>query len=116
MQQRSQWDAIPEKVSHVDVLKNHGLNCERVDDGYWFVQILLPHDDPFRSGIKNDGTKACMRELWKNINVHGQMSKGWGGGYEHVFRNVKEDELVRWCGFVIEDNVRDGTSNGIHCR
>ena len=52
----------------------------------------------------------------KYTNTYASLSKNWGRGYLHDFRNVNEDEFIRWHDIVSIDDVKGGASGDIHLR
>ena len=80
-------------------------------DFLFFFQLLLPIADPELSGIDGDCRMPFFSKVSMWTNAYAILSKNKGTGVGHTFKNVCEDELLRWMGCVIRDASLGGNGN-----
>ncbi len=52
---------------------------------------------------------------WTNVYTFSP-ERNWGRSYGHDFQSVLEDDLVWWCGVLIQDGAKGSTGDAIHRR
>ena len=106
----------PDRKGRLDAdrLLAHGLTAERVrTDPLSFLQLLLSICDPKRSGHDGDGGMPIFSTATTHTNGYAILEKGWGGGYDHEFKLVTEQDLVQCLTMPIRHGVRDGSASSI---
>jgi hypothetical protein len=82
-------------------------------DTLFFYQLLLPIDEPTKSGIKDDPQIPFYTKAAKQSNLYALCDLKLGLDYGHSLGLTYATKLLCWDGVVTMDGVRGGSNGAI---